>query len=89
MYGTYSGLAKNTAKGIKVGQKAARMQKDNIACTAYKMLRGVFRYNKLSAKDIPPILGGIGFACVPVPMSTTFFYTLGVAIKKGLKLIKK
>jgi len=65
------------------------MQKNNVAMTAYKMLRGVFRYNKLTAKDIPPLLGGVGIIGCPVPMSGTLFYTFGLAIKKGLKLLKK
>ena len=89
IYGTYSGLAKNTIKGVKVGNRAAKIKKNNVATSAYKMLRGVIRCNTFATKDIPPILGGIGIVGFPFPMSGTFFYTLGLALKKGINVLKK
>ncbi len=90
VYSTYSGIAKNTIKGAKIGKRSARLSDDNVLTSAYKVVRGVVRKNTLTKEDIPALMGGLGaVAGGAIPGTTTIGYTLGLLIKKGIGLFVK
>ena len=90
VYGTYSGIAKNTINGAKIGRESAKANGDNVIKSTYKIIREAIKNNKITKDDIPALMGGFGaVAGGAIPGSTTVGYTIGLLIKKGLSLFTK